>query len=69
MHLLITRRITRVVIDAPCKDGTYVDHMKNYHSSLLIPPMTLVTHENSLMEREERLRRNEIDLMAKETPG
>ena len=31
----------------------YVHHMKNYHDNLL----TLVTHENILMGREERLRR------------
>ena len=47
------------------KYSSYVRYTKNYHGSLL----TLVTRENILMGREERLRRNlsEIDLMAGET--
>ena len=45
--------------------SSYVHYIKNYHGSLL----TLVTRENILMGREERLRRllSEIDLMAGET--
>ena len=41
--------------DASFKASMYVHYMKNYHVSLL----TLVTCENILMGREERLRRKQ----------
>ena len=45
---------TRVVTDIPYKAGICIYHT-NYHGNLL----TLVTCENILMDREERLRRNQ----------
>ena len=49
------KELPELFTDAPFKSGTCVDYTKNYHGSLL----SLVTRENTRVDREERLKRKQ----------
>ena len=56
------KELPELFTDAPFKAGMCIDYTKNYHGSLL----TLVTHENTQVDREECLKRKQDRL---ERPG
>ena len=51
----VRKELPELFTDAPFKAGMCIDYTTNYHGSLL----TLVTHENTRVDREERLKRKQ----------